>query len=83
MERTSPDEPVSGSPASQKGTMWMDRILHHFETMGNHCLLEFAGKSPGGAGFRPSTEGDGLNRGHSSSFPAESQEEKEAEHLML
>ena len=23
----------------------LDRILHHVETIGNHCLLEFAGKS--------------------------------------
>ena len=34
-------------------------ILHHFETMGNHCLLVFAGESSfpkfGGARFRPST----------------------------
>ena len=21
--------------------LWMDEILHHFETMGNHCLLVF------------------------------------------
>ena len=38
----------------------MDEILHHFETIGNHCLLAFAGESPiqgflSGAGFRPST----------------------------
>ena len=24
---------------------WMDEIPHHFETMGNHCLLTFAGES--------------------------------------
>ena len=39
---------------------WMDEILHHFETMGNYCLLVFTGESPfqgflGGAGFCPST----------------------------
>ena len=22
-------------------TLWMDEILHHFETMGNHSLLVF------------------------------------------
>ena len=40
----------------------MDEILHHLDTMGNHCLLVFAGESSfqgslGGAGFRPSTIG--------------------------
>lgn len=25
--------------------LWMDSILHHFETMPNHCLLAFAGES--------------------------------------
>ena len=25
--------------------LWMDEILHHFETMGNHCLLVFTGES--------------------------------------
>ena len=38
--------------------LWMDEILHHFETMGIHCLLVFTGESSfqlGGAGFRPST----------------------------
>ena len=40
--------------------LWMDEILHHFETTGNHCLLVFTGQSfsqgfLGGAGFRPST----------------------------
>ena len=24
----------------------MDEILHHFETMGDHCLLVFTGESP-------------------------------------
>ena len=38
----------------------MDEILHHFETMGNHCVLVFTRESSfqgflGGAGFRPST----------------------------
>ena len=37
----------------------MDTILHHFQSMGNHCLLVFAGESSfqgffGGVGFRPS-----------------------------
>ena len=36
--------------------LWMDKILHHFETMRNHCLLVCAGESSfqgllGGAGF--------------------------------
>ena len=40
--------------------LWMDEILHHLETMGNHCLLVFTGDSSfqgflDGAGFRPST----------------------------
>ena len=25
--------------------LWMGAILHHFETMGNHCLLAFIGES--------------------------------------
>ena len=25
--------------------LWMDEILHHFEIMGNHCLLLFLGES--------------------------------------
>ena len=40
--------------------LWMDEILQHFETMGNHCLLVFTEESSfqgflGAAGFRPST----------------------------
>ena len=43
--------------------LWMDEILHHLQTMGNHCLLVFTGESnqkPGFLrwclrGFRPST----------------------------
>ena len=40
--------------------LWMDEILHHLETMGNHYLLVFTGESSfqgsfGGAEFRPST----------------------------
>ena len=40
--------------------LWMDKILHHFETMGNLCLLVFTGEPSfqgflGGAGFRSST----------------------------
>ena len=40
--------------------LWMDEILHHFETMGNHNLLAFTGESSfqgflGGAGFCAST----------------------------
>ena len=40
--------------------LWMDDILHHLETMGNHCLLAFTRESSlqgflGGAGFRTST----------------------------
>ena len=40
--------------------LWMNEILHHFETTGNYCLLvctwesSFQGYS-GGAGFHPST----------------------------
>ena len=38
------------------------KILHHFETMGSHCILVVTGESSfqeflGGAGFRPSTVG--------------------------
>ena len=38
----------------------MDEFLHHFEIIGNHCLLVFSSESLfqgflGGAGFRPST----------------------------
>ena len=30
--------------SGQKETLlWMDEILHHFETMGHHCLLVFVG----------------------------------------
>ena len=37
-------ESTSSSQAIQpKWTLWMDKILHHFETMGNHCLLVFTG----------------------------------------
>ena len=47
--------------------LWMDEILHHLETMGNHCLLVFTGESSfqgflGGAGFRPSTVCDRIDR---------------------
>ena len=40
--------------------LWMDKILHHFETIRNHYLLVFTGESLfqvffRGAGFRPST----------------------------
>ena len=46
--------------------LWMDEILHHFKTMGNHCLWVFTGESSfqgflSGAGFRPSTVGPGLS----------------------
>ena len=42
--------------------LWIDEIMHHFETMGNHCWLAFTGDSSfqgflGGAGFPPSTVG--------------------------
>ena len=42
------------------GILWMNEILHHLETMGNHGWLVFTGESTfqgvlGGAGFRPST----------------------------
>ena len=40
------------------GLLWMDELLHHFESVGNHCLL-VAGSSfqgfLGDAGVRPST----------------------------
>ena len=37
--------------------LWMNKILHHLETMKNHCLLVFTGESSfqrflGGAGCR-------------------------------
>ena len=42
--------------------LWVDEILHYFETVTNHCTLVFTEEaSPqgflGGAGFRPSTVG--------------------------
>ena len=44
----------------------MDKVLHHFETMGNRCLLVFAGESSFQYascvvrnGFRPSTVSQG------------------------
>ena len=42
--------------------LWMDKNLHHFETMGNHCVLVFTGESSfqgflSGAGFCLSTVG--------------------------
>ena len=45
---------------SKPMVLWMDKILHQIETMGNNCLLVFTGESAsqgfvGGAGFRPST----------------------------
>ena len=47
-------------PAPNVVLLWMDEILHHFESMRNHCLLVFTGKSTfqgflGGVGFRLST----------------------------
>ena len=52
----------------------MVEILHHFETMGNHCPFLFPGESSfqgflGGAGFRPSTVGDGQKHPISPSLP--------------
>ena len=51
-----------GPQGTNEKILWMVAISisHPFETMGNHCLLAFAGESPirgflGGAGFRPST----------------------------
>ena len=43
-----------------RALLWMVEILHHLETMGNHCSLVFTRDSSfwgflGGAGFRPST----------------------------
>ena len=43
--------------------LWVDEILHHVETTGNHCLLVFTGQSSfqgfyGGAGFCSSTVGN-------------------------
>ena len=35
---------VSGN-SSLLDILWMDEILHHFKTMGNHCLLAFTGES--------------------------------------
>ena len=42
--------------------LWMDKILHHFETKGHPRFLVFTGESSfkgflGGAGLRPSTVG--------------------------
>ena len=51
--------------------LWIDEILHHVETMGNHCALVFTRDKSfqgflGGAGFRPSTVSgcQGLLAGH-------------------
>ena len=38
---------TSGSPT----ILWMDEILHHFETMGNQCLLVFTGTGISIPGF--------------------------------
>ena len=35
--------PFDCSPC--KGVLWMDEILHHCKTVGNHCLLVFIGGS--------------------------------------
>ena len=36
---------ATGRTAKVKEILWMDEILHHFETMGHHCLLVFTGES--------------------------------------
>ena len=48
--------------------LWMDEILHHFETM-NHCFVVFPGEFSfqgllGGARFRPSTVWRSVKRKH-------------------
>ena len=59
--------------------LWMDKILHQFETMKKHCLLAFTGKPSfqgflGGAGFRPSTVGllqkDGVKQNPKANQPS-------------
>ena len=40
--------PICGGPAHEQNVktntiLWMDEILHHLETMGNHCLLVCTG----------------------------------------
>ena len=40
--------PSAGSSLRMKEQyilLWMDKILHHFETIGNHCSLVFTGES--------------------------------------
>ena len=49
----------STDPQIQVSLLWMDEILHHFETMGSCCLWAFTGQSSyqgslGGAGSHPS-----------------------------
>ena len=40
-------QPLPNLPpvGARGGAQWMDEILHHFETMGNHCWLIFTGES--------------------------------------
>ena len=50
---------LRGFVSTMMSILWMDDILHYFETMGNHGWLALTGKSSfhgflGGAGFRPS-----------------------------
>ena len=56
----SPAAPLN--PDEKCALLWMDDILHHFKTMGRHCLLVFTGESNHSmvsqvmrTGFRPST----------------------------
>ena len=52
---------VNGTKKKNK-KLWMDKILHHMEIMGNYCWWVFTGESAchgflGGAGLSPSTVG--------------------------
>ena len=47
---TDPFSGIAGSQGkrplrSKRKILWMDEILHHFETVGNHCFLVFTGNS--------------------------------------
>ena len=59
---SAPAVELPSKPAETGTILWTDAILHHFATMGNHCLLVFAGETSfqgvlAGAAFRPSTVG--------------------------
>ena len=57
--------PTDFSLSNLEDLLWMDKILHHFESLGNHCLLVFTGNQKGFSGgakwmLQPSTVGKNL-----------------------